>query len=301
MFREIHEETFSLASMPNFGDFIPIMKWIGPRTEKRLADLQIKRERFMQNMVEEHRKRLASFDSDETQGGNMIDILLSLQKTDPEFYKDEMIRSLVVVQLLGTESSVNPMEWAISLLLNHPKVLKKAQAEIDNIVGQERLINETDLARLPYVCAIINETLRMYPPGPLLMPHESSQDCTVGGYRVPRGTMLLVNMWAIQNDPKIWVDPEKFRPERFEDNEGMRDGFKFLPFGTGRRRCPGDGLAMCVIGLTLGSLIQCFEWEKANEEMVDMREKSGFQLAKDRPLHVKCRIRPGMDEVLSQI
>lgn len=102
----------------------------------------------------------------------------------------------------------------------------------------------------------------MHPPAPLLTPHLSSEECSVGGFRVPRGTILLVNAWDIQNNPQTWKDPEKFMPERFEGLEGGKNGLKFVPFGWGRRACPGEKLAMHMVGLALGSLIQCFEWEK---------------------------------------
>ena len=117
----------------------------------------------------------------------------------------------------------------MSLLVNNPSVLKKAHNEIDSHVGHDRCVEESDMLNLPYLACIIKETLRMYPAGPLL-PHESSKDCMVSGYHVPRGTMLLVNAWGIQNDPHIWGDPETFRPERFEGVEVYGDGFKLLPF-----------------------------------------------------------------------
>lgn len=189
----------------------------------------------------------------------------------------------------------------MSLLLNHPKVLKKVQAEIDNVVGHDRLIDEADLAKLPYLHCIINETMRMYPAGPLLVPHESSEDCMVGGFKVPCGTILLVNMWAIHNDPKIWDEPRSFKPERFDGFEGVRDGFKFVPFGSGRRGCPGEGLAVRVVGLALGSLLQCFEWDRIGEEMVDMSEGSGLTLPKAQPLFANCGPRPAMANLLSHI
>lgn len=192
------------------------------------------------------------------------------------------------------------MEWTFSLLLNHPEVLKKAQTEIDNRVGHGRLLDETDLVHLPFLRNIINESMRMYPAVPLLVPHESSDDCKVGGFHVPRGTMLLVNMWSIQNDPKIWVDPRKFKPERFEGVEGARDGFRSMPFGSGRRGCPGEGLGLRMIGLTLGSLIQCFEWERPSKELIDMREGIGFTMPKAQQLIAKCHPRPIMLKLLSQ-
>ncbi|CAI9784933.1 unnamed protein product [Fraxinus pennsylvanica] len=223
----------------------------------------------------------------------MIEVLLTLQEKEPEYYTDGIIRSLVLVLLAGgTETSATTMEWALSLLLNNPEVLKKAQTEIDNLVGDERLLEESDIINLPYLRCIINETMRMYPPAPLLIPHQSSEECFVGGYRIPTGTMLLVNLWAIQNDPKIWMDPRKFKPERFEGLGGTRDGFKLMPYGFGRRGCPGEALASRIIRLALGSVIQCFDWENVGKEMVDMTEGTGISLSKARPLMAKCFRRP---------
>ncbi|KAF5747022.1 Cytochrome P450 [Tripterygium wilfordii] len=287
----------------NIGDFLPFMRWIGLGVKvKELQELQRKRDEFVQNLIEEHRKKMVS-DCSSLSGGRktMIDVLLKLQETEPEYYKDEIIRGLVLVLLMaGVDTSVNTMEWAFSLLVNHPQVLKKAQLEINNYVGDNRVMNESDVAQLPYLHGIISETLRMYPAVPLLIPHESSEESTVKGFRIPRGTMLLVNLWSIQNDPKIWENPTSFRPERFEGVEGVRDGFRLMPFGSGRRGCPGEGLAMRMVGLTLGSLIQCFEWERESEQLVDMKEGSGFTLARAQPLYLKCRPRADIVELLSQ-
>lgn len=201
----------------------------------------------------------------------------------------------------GTDTSSGTMEWALSLLLNNPDTLKKARNEIDIHIGESRLIEDSDLAELPYLNGIINETLRMYPAAPLIPPHESSDECTVGNFRVPRGTMLLVNVWAIQNDPKIWENPTKFKPERFINVEGESDGFKLMPFGFGRRKCPGEGLALRVVGLALGSLIQCFEWERVGEDKIDMSEGAGLTVSKAQPLVAKCRPRTNLVNLLSQL
>lgn len=201
----------------------------------------------------------------------------------------------------GTDTSAGTMEWALSLLVNNPGVLRKAQAEIDTRVGHGRLLDESDVANLPYLRAIINETLRMFPAGPLLIPHESSDNCTVGGYRIPAGTMLMVNAWAIHNDPKNWEDPAVFKPERFENADGNRDGFRLLPFGAGRRGCPGEALAVRMVGLGLGTLIQCFDWERPSEELVDMSEGVGLSMPRAKPLTAYCRVRPVAAELLSRI
>ena len=145
---------------------------------------------------------------------------------------------LQMMFIAGTETTATTMEWVMSLLLNHPKVLQKVKAEIDSQVGCERLINDLDLAKLPYLRCVINETFRLYPTVPLLLPQCSSADCTVGGFHIPRGTILLVNAWSMHRDPKLWEEPTKFKPERFEEINGEREGFKFIPFGIGRRAWP---------------------------------------------------------------
>lgn len=211
-----------------------------------------------------------------------------------------LIRKFEQTLLLGgTETSASTIEWALSLLLNNPEVFHKAQKEIDEHIGSDlRLIEERDLQHLPYIHCIINETLRMYPGAPILPPRESSTDCIVGGYHVPQGTLLMLNIWALQNDPNIWDDPRKFKPERFESVKGERIGYQFIPFGAGRRACPGESLAARIIGLTLGSLIQCFEWEKHGEKEVDMQETIGVTMWRTNPLQAKCTPRIHMAKLL---
>ncbi|KAJ4982041.1 hypothetical protein NE237_032878 [Protea cynaroides] len=298
-FQELVEEMFAAAGASNVADFLPLLKWVYFNgVEKKLVRLQRRRDQFMLELFEEYRTARTHSKDEKT----LIDVLLSQQEADPNYYTDDIIIGIIQVLLLaGTDTTAGTMEWAMTLLLNHPEVLKKAQAEIDAITGQGRLINESDVANLPYLLCIINETLRMYPAGPLLIPHESSQECIVGGFSIPRGTMLLVNLWAIQNDPKLWEEPTKFKPERMEGMGGVRDGYKLMPFGSGRRSCPGEGLALRVASLTLASLIQCFEWERVDEELIDMTEGTGLTLPKAKPLEVKCKPRPTMLSILSHL
>ncbi|KAJ3698775.1 hypothetical protein LUZ61_002480 [Rhynchospora tenuis] len=187
----------------------------------------------------------------------------------------------------GTDTTANTVEWAMSHILNDPEVLVKATYEIDKHVGNERLMEESDMANLPYLNCILNEVLRLYPGGPLLVPHESRKDVIVRGYNIPRGTILLVNVYYIHRDPNVWEEPTKFKPERFED--GKAEGKWMIPFGMGRRRCPGEGLAMREVGLILGTLVQCYDWRRMGNELVDLTEGSGLTIPKAVPLEVMYR------------
>ncbi|KAD4888578.1 hypothetical protein E3N88_20651 [Mikania micrantha] len=294
-FKEMVKEMFKVSGASNLGDHLPFLRWLGMRgLEKKMIVLQEKSDSFIQELIDQIRKLKGNNDNNKEKKKNtMIEVLLQLKEDDPQYYTDELIRNLMLNLLIaGTDTSTATMEWAFSLLLNHRHTLKKAQKEIDIHVGNNRLIDESDMSSLPYLLCIVNETMRMYPPGPLLVPHESSDDCVVGGYHIPRGTMLLVNQWAIHHDPNLWSDPEMFCPERFKGLEGKsRDGFRFMPFGFGRRSCPAEGLAMRMIGLTLGLFIQCFDWERISDEMVDMSEGPGLTMPRAQPLLAKCRPR----------
>ncbi|GLU13491.1 hypothetical protein SLE2022_301240 [Rubroshorea leprosula] len=292
-FRELISEIVGNAGATNPGDFLPILNWIdGGEFEKRITRLSKRTDIFLQGLIDEHRSKTEGPESTNT----MIDHLLSLQEAQPEYYTDQIIKGLVLVMLLaGTDTSAVTLEWAMSNLVNHPDILEKARVELDREIGQEVLMDESDISKLRYLQNIISETLRLYPAAPLLAPHVSSEDCVVGGYDVPRDTILLVNAWAIHRDPELWDDPTSFKPERFEGEEG--EAQKVLPFGMGRRACPGAGLAQRVVGLTLGSLIQCFEWERIGKEKVDMSERRGITMPKAIPLEVRCRARHIMNKV----
>nr|GMC62748.1 cytochrome P450 81E8-like [Ipomoea batatas] len=251
-FRALIKEAFLYGGTSNLLDFLPFLGWINYKNlEKNLKKLSERMDSFLQGLIDEHRR--------DKSRNTMIDHLLSLQESQPEYYTDQIIKGLMMVMLLaGTDTSAVTMEWAMAILLNHPRVLDKARAEIDNVVGQERAIEEEDLPKLKYLQSIILETLRLFPAAPLLIPHYSSDDCKIGGYDIPRDTMVLVNAWAIHRDPKR------------------------------------------VVGLSLGSLIQCFEWQRIGEEEVDLAEGKGVTAPKAEPLVVRCKARDFAHEILSQ-
>ncbi|KAJ1690207.1 hypothetical protein LUZ63_014362 [Rhynchospora breviuscula] len=293
-FRQMIEEFFALAPGSTLMDFFPWLRLVDSiSSHRRLKLLVKKRNEFSQRLIDEIRKGI-----DAQKKKTMIGDLLGLQDREPGGYNDDLIRSLSLILLqAGTESSSNTIEWAMSHLLNNPHVLAKAQHEIQMVVGRERLVEESDVPSLPYLQAIINETLRLHPAAPLNVPHESAAECIIGGYKIPIGTTLLINIYAIHRDPSIWKDPTEFKPERFEN--GKAEGMWLLPFGMGRRKCPGEGLALKMIALALGTLIQCFEWERIGAKEVDMTESSGIVVPKAVRLDTMYRPRPDMIPLLS--
>ncbi|KAJ4788168.1 hypothetical protein LUZ62_039414 [Rhynchospora pubera] len=292
-FRQVIEDVSTLASGSRLKDFFPCLRFVDFASVHRRIKVAVeKRNAFSQRLIDEIRKGV-----DAQKKKTMIGDMLGLQDREPGEYTDALIRSLSLSLLqAGTDTSSNTIEWAMSLLLNNPHALAKARHEIAMVVGRDRLVEESDVPNLPYLRAIINETLRLYPVVPLDVPHESAVECFIGGYKIPRGTMLLINIYAIHRDPSIWKDPTEFRPERFENEKAER--LWLLPFGIGRRKCPGEGLAIRMIALALGTLIQCFEWERIGAKEVDMTEGAGIVMAKAVRLDAMYRPRPDMVPLL---
>ncbi|CAN6449740.1 unnamed protein product [Victoria cruziana] len=308
-FIAIIKESFILHGAVSIGDYIPALRWLDLQgLERRMKDCFERRDVLFQGLLDSERSKRrgggGGDDGNDTGDArtSLLDFLLSLQETEPEYYTDQLIKGIMTVILAaGTDTTSATLEWAMSLLLNNPSALKKARDELDARVGTGRLVEEADLANLTYLHCIVKETLRLYPAGPLLLPHELGEDCNIGGYDIPRGTMLFVNAWFIHRDPKLWQEPTRFDPERFGGVEEKDDCFKMIPFGYGRRKCPGSGLAIKVVQFALAALIQCFDWERVGGLEVDMTEGVGLTLTRAHPLQVLCRPRHSMVEVLSHL
>lgn len=192
----------------------------------------------------------------------------------------------------GTDTTTSTLEWAMAELLRNPKTLKKVQSELRTTLGSKKKLDDRDIENLPYLKAVIKETLRLHPPLPFLVPHMAMDSCEMFGFYIPKGTQILVNVWAIGRDPKTWENPLEFKPERFlepstVDYKGHH--FEFIPFGSGRRICPAVPLASRVLPLALGSLLLLFDWVLAHgmkPEDMDMTERMGITLRKAVPLKV---------------
>jgi cytochrome P450 len=190
----------------------------------------------------------------------------------------------------ATDTTANTLEWAVSELLKNPKILAKAMEELNHIIGPERLATESDLPRLPYLEALLKETMRVHPPAPMLAPHVAREDTSVDGYDVLAGTVVFINVWGIGRDPALWDAPEEFRPERFlESKIDMRgQDFQLLPFGSGRRMCPGFNLALKVVALGLANLLHGFEW-KLPETFVTAEELGDLRARDAAKVPAQCR------------
>ncbi|CAI8592940.1 unnamed protein product [Vicia faba] len=286
LFREIMKEITSIGGATNVSDFLGFLRWFDfDGLEKSLKRISKRVDSFLQRLIDEHR-----FGNRNT--NTMLDHLLKQQQSQPEYYTDQIIKGLIMVMLIaGTDTSAITLEWAMANLLNNPNILKKAKDEFDTHMGQDYFIDEHDISKLSYLQNIVYETLRLHLAAPLLLPHFSSEDFTIEKYNIPQNTILMVNAWAIHRDPNLWTDPICFKPERFE-KEGEIN--KLISFGMGRRACPGENLAHRTVSLTLGLLIQCFEWKHIGKEKIDMGEKKGITMGKEISLKAMCKLRHPM-------
>ncbi|WCJ35337.1 cytochrome P450 family 82 subfamily C polypeptide 4 [Euphorbia peplus] len=288
-------EFFHLMGIFVVSDALPFLRWLDLEGhEKAMKKTAKDLDAVLSGWLDEHRQRR---DSGEVKGdgeNDFIDVMLSLETQGKlsgfEFDEDTSIKSTCLALIVGAgDTTTTTLTWAVSLLLNNPSTLKKAQEELDLNVGKDREVEESDIKNLVYIQAIIKETLRLYPVAPII-PREFMEDCTVAGYQVPAGTRLLVNVWKIQRDPRFWENPSRFEPERFmRKNEGVDvrgQHFELIPFGAGRRSCPGASFALHALHLTLARLLQAFDLANSKEEPVDMSEGSGTTLPKSTPLEV---------------
>lgn len=187
------------------------------------------------------------------------------------------------------DTSATVIEWALSEVMKHPRVMKKVQKELEDVVGLERMVEESDLDGLEYLDMVLKETFRLHPVAPLLLPHLAMEGCTVNGFHIPQNSRVIINVWAIGRDPSVWSDAEKFFPERFVgSNIDVRGrDFQLIPFGSGRRGCPGMQLGLTVVRLVVAQLVHCFDWELPNNMLpteLDMTEEFGLSIPRAKHL-----------------
>ncbi|KAJ4974449.1 hypothetical protein NE237_007623 [Protea cynaroides] len=290
-FKKMLDELFLLNGVMNIGDWIPMIDFLDLQGYvKRMKVLSKKFDWFLEHVIEEHMERRKGLENYAAK--DMVDVLLELAE-DPHL-EVKLHRSGVKAftqDLIagGTESSTITIEWAISELLRKPEIFKKASEELDRVIGKQRWVEEKDIQNLPYIEAIVKETMRMHPVAPLLVPRIAREDCELAGYDIREGTRVLVSTWTIGRDPSLWEEPDEFIPERFIgkaiDVKGQN--FELLPFGSGRRMCPGYSLGLKLIQSSLANLLHGFIWKLPDQmkpEELNMEEIFGLSLPRKIPL-----------------
>ncbi|WJX37480.1 hypothetical protein P8452_25240 [Trifolium repens] len=189
----------------------------------------------------------------------------------------------------GGETSANTIDWAMVEMVRNPRIMKKAQAEVREIFKMKGRVDESCINELNYLKLVVKETLRLHPPAPLLLPRECGQARDINGYHITIKTKVIVNAWAIATDPNYWTEPEKFYPERFIDNtvDYKGNNFEYIPFGAGRRICPGSIFGLRSVELTLATLLFHFDWKLPNgikSEELDMTEEFGVTMRRKKDL-----------------
>ncbi|ONK70154.1 uncharacterized protein A4U43_C05F30830 [Asparagus officinalis] len=290
------EEAIELIGVFNVADYIGFCQNFDFQGfDKRLEDLLLRFDKMMEGKLKEkEEERIKEADTAEERSKDLLDLMLDIANDDNAEMKltRENIKAFFHdIFVAGTDTSALTVEWALAELINHPIILQKAREEIHTVIGTNRLVEESDIPNLPYLQAVVKETLRLHPPIPIVV-RESTEDSKINGYDIPAQTRLFVNIWAIGRDPNHWPQPLEFKPERFTENEKGVDvrgqHFHVLPFGSGRRGCPGASLALQVVQPMLAAMIQCFDWKVDNgHEMVDMTEGTGLTLLRARPLVCK--------------
>ncbi|KAK2663408.1 hypothetical protein Ddye_001982 [Dipteronia dyeriana] len=267
-------EGYELLGIFNWSDHFPVLSWLDLQgVRKRCRNLVDKVNTFVGKIIEEHRLKRAMNDTVDDEA-DFVDVLLQLEE-DNKLTDSDMIAVLWEMIFRGTDTVAILLEWILARIVLHPEIQAKAQSEIDSVVGTTRLVSDSDLPNLPYLHAIVKETLRMHPPGPLLSwARLAIHDTNVGHHFVPAGTTAMVNMWSITHDERVWSNPNEFNPERFveEDVNIMGSNLKLAPFGSGRRACPGKAMGLATVELWLAQLLQSFKWVPSDDVGVDLSE-----------------------------
>ncbi|XP_075668410.1 cytochrome P450 71D11-like [Castanea sativa] len=292
------KQAIELGAGFNVADFFPSVKMLhlvsGVRTT--LERMHEEADRIMENTINEHVEvKPTRKADDDAREEDLIDVLLKFQERggDNEFsLTNNNIKSVILdIFGAGSETSATIVDWAMSEMMKNQRVMKKAQAEVREVINRKGRVDETCINEMKYLKLIVKETLRLHAPVPLLLPRECRERCRLNGYEIPVKTKVIVNAWAIGRDPKHWNDPERFNPERFLDNSIDYKGtnFSYIPFGAGRRICPGISFGMINVELPLALFIYHFDWKLPNgmkNEDLDMNEVFGVTIRRKDDLQL---------------
>ncbi|GMI80295.1 cytochrome P450, family 71 subfamily B, polypeptide 7 [Hibiscus trionum] len=275
-----------------FGDLFPYLRWLDFLTGyiRSLKGLSSEYDAFFDEVIQEH-KALENGEEVSCKK-DFVSIIMQLQKDGmfEDLTQDNIKAILLDMFSGGTDTTTTTSEWMMAELLKHPNAMKKVQQEVRNVVGNKSKVEPEDVLKMEYLRCVVKETLRLHPPV-VLLPRKTSATVKLGGYDIPSDTAILINTWAIQRDPEWWEEPDEFIPERFEKSSIDLQGqdFHYIPFGFGRRGCPGMSFGVSSVEYVTANLLYWFDWElPAGEtaENLDMDEHNGLAVTKKNPLHV---------------
>ncbi|KAE8728080.1 putative Mitochondrial transcription termination factor family protein [Hibiscus syriacus] len=273
-------EGMQVGSAFNLADYIPQIRGLDLQGQtKRMKAIAKDFDDFFEKIVEEHVQS-----KEENRTKDFVDVMLGFMGSEETEYRVERdtIKAIILDMLAASmDTSGATIDWTMTELIRHPHVTKKLQQEFEDVVGMKRTVDESDLEKLEYLNIVMKESFRLHPIAPLLVPHAAREDCTVNGFHIPKGARILINAWAIGRDQRVWTDTDKFKPERFigSDIDVRGQNFELIPFGSGRRGCPGMQLGLTIVRLVVAQLVHCFDWKLPNNMQtteLDMTEDFGL-------------------------
>ncbi|XP_061348050.1 geraniol 8-hydroxylase-like [Gastrolobium bilobum] len=293
--QEFKDIIFSIAEelgRPNVVDFYPIFRVLDPQgVRARMNCYFWKLISFFDGLIEE-RLRLRALENESKACNDVLDSVLELMLEDnSQMSRHHVLHLFLALFIAGIDTTSTTIEWAMTELVRNREKLEKVRKELQEVLVKGEQLEESHISKLPFLQAVVKETLRLHPPTPFLVPQTPEVDAELCGYTVPKGAQILVNVWGMGRDSSIWTNPNEFIPERFLENniDYKGNNFELIPFGAGRRICPGLSLASRTMHFVLASLINSYDWKLADglkEVDMDMSEKYGIVLHKAQPLKV---------------
>ncbi|GAV89799.1 LOW QUALITY PROTEIN: p450 domain-containing protein, partial [Cephalotus follicularis] len=289
--RKVIVEHMVILAKPNVTDLFSMLAWFDVQgMERQSKEILQSYDKVFYSAIERHTSTVATkgVGGNEQRKGFLV--LLELRDhvdSDSKITITQIKALLVDILVGGTDIVSNTVEWVMAKLIQHPKVMEKVHEELTEVVGLNNIIEEFHLPKLRYLDAVVKETLRLHPPFPLLISRCPSTSCTVGGYTIPKGTTVHLNVGAMHKDPDLWGNPLEFRPERFLNDPNLFDfhgnNLQYLPFGSSRRICAGIPLAEKMLMHVVASLMHSFKWGLPPGQVLDFSDKFGIVVKKKNP------------------
>lgn len=293
------EENNYILGAFHLADFFPIIGWfdmfdLDARAKRNAERWDEVLDEVIREQANRRKNDVGHKDTD------FVDVLLSLENdysNDFQLTRENMKALLIDMFAAGIDTSYIVLEWSMAELVRKSNIMKKLQNEVRGVAKGKDKVREQDLCNMSYLKAVIKEAMRLHPPAPLLLPRESIEICQIAGYQIPKKTRLIVNAWAIGRNPNFWEEPDEFIPERFMNSpvDFRGSDFQFIPFGTGRRICPGMNFAVQNIELALANLVNRFDWElpgNMTRDDLDMDDAPGLTSRKKQRLDLVAKLFP---------